>query len=335
MEEKSKNSVDLESTKRDLTEEMKNTPLDVVGFLDERTVRCLNLMNVHTLGKLLEMNTTVLFNQLKFQKFPKSKFWEIRNNLMEIGLFFDDDRLKFKELGISDDIALTEIDSLNISNRLKNSLIRYGRIKYLGDLLTRDYEEITRINTLGSDSLCELRKYVHTLGYKLNNETPSLNEIKEEYEKNGIPMLQQELGLTDNTSALLYKNGIYTIKDLVNFGEKVFDIVGMGPIRRRNLEKAMLSANIDFVEKDDVVTSEKEVAIMPTAKIVEQLKNEISEIKSRISHKEKLLSEYNRLIEERQSLITTEKKLDEEIASKMEMLQAPEQKEERINYGRR
>ena len=148
-------------------------------------------------------------------------------------------------------------------------------------------------------------------------------------------MLQQELGLTDNTSALLYKNGIYTIKDLVNFGEKVFDIVGMGPIRRRNLEKAMLSANIDFVEKDDVVTSEKEVAIMPTAKIVEQLKNEISEIKSRISHKEKLLSEYNRLIEERQSLITTEKKLDEEIASKMEMLQAPEQKEERRNYGRR
>lgn len=334
MEEKSKNSVDLESPKRVLTEEMKNTPLDVVGFLDERTVRFLNSRNVHTLGKLLEMNTTILFNELKSQTFSTSKFWEIRNNLMKIGLFFDDDRLKFKELGISDDVALTEIASFNISNRLKNSLIRYGTIKYLGDLLTRDYEDIIRLNNLGSDSLCELRKYVHTLGYKLNNEKPSLNEIKEEYEKNGIPMIHQELDLTDNTSALLYKNGIYTIKDLVNFGEKVFDIVGMGPIRRRKIEKAMLSANIDF-EKDDVVTSEKEAAIMPTAKIVEQLKNENSEIKSRISHKEKLLSEYNRLIEERQSLITTEKKLDEEIASKMEMLQAPEQKEERINYGRR
>lgn len=332
MGEQNENSVVLRSMRRELTEELKNMPLGSINNLDEDIISTLQSMGINTLGKLLEANTDQLYNKFKIPY--GSRFWHIRHVVMDIGLLFNDDHLEFEQLGISDDVALITINSLGISNRLKNSLTRQGGINYLGDLLSHDYSRLMRIRTLGEDGLIELKKYIHSLGYKLNNEAPLLTEIQEEYKTRGIPMIQEELGLDAKTCGVLYRNGIYTVQDLVNFGEKVFELVGMGDLKRQKLKEAMESKDIHFGTAV-VITPEEPVAVMPTKEVVDRLKQENTAIKIRIGRKQELVSEYDRLLAERQELMTREQKLDEEIASKIAMLQAVEQKGEGANYGRK
>ena len=164
-----------------------------------------------------------------------------------------------------------------------------------------------------------------------------MNEIIAEYKTKRIPMIEEELGLDRKTSGLLYRNGIYTVQDLINFGEKVFELVGMGDIKTQKLKEAIESKGIQL-NTEVVITKEetlKPVAIVPTEKIVSKLKQENTAIKTRISRKEELSIEYDRLIAEKRELIAREQKLDEEIVLKAAMLQSIEQKEEGSNYGGR
>lgn len=175
------------------------------------------------------------------------------------------------------------------------------------------------------------------MGYSLKDEDLLLNERKAEYKAKGIPMVQEELGLDGKTSGVLYRNGIYTLQDLINLGERVFELVGMGDVKAQKLREAIASKGIKL--STEVVFTKEEIsepiAVMPTEKIVKQLKQENTAIQLRISQKEELSAEYDRLIAKRKELMAIEQKLDEEIASKIAMLQSVDQKEEGVNYGRR
>lgn len=329
MGEQSENSVVLKSIRRDVTEDLKNRSLDSLNIASE-DIAILKSMGISTLGDLLGASTTQLYDRLKTGIF--SRYWEIRNTVMNMGLLFTDDHAKYEQLGISDDVALIPIRNLGLSPRVKKVLTR-GEIYYLGDLLARDFESLFRVRNLGEDGIVEIKKYIHSLGYSLKDEKLLLNEIKAEYKAKGIPMVQEELDLDGKTSGVLYRNGIYTLQDLINFGERVFELVGMGDVKAHKLREAITSKGIKVVFTNE--ENSEPIAIMPTETIVEQLKQENTAIQLRISRKEELLAEYNRLIAERKELMAREQKLDEEIASKIAMLQSVNQKEEGVNYGRR
>ena len=111
----------------------------------------------------------------------------------------------------------------------------------------------------------------------------------------------------------------------------------MGDVKAQKLREAIASKGIKL--STEVVFTKEEIsepiAVMPTEKIVKQLKQENTAIQLRISQKEELSAEYDRLIAERKELMARERMLDKEIALKIAMLQSVDQKEEGVNYGRR
>lgn len=322
------------STKVELTEEMKSMPIeDLEKYgLSSYHFSTIKGLGINTLGDLLACNTDELYNATKTEYY--SEYWSIRKVIMKMGLLFNDDHIKFEEAGISDEIALISVDKLALSPRLKNTLSKRGNIHFLGDLLTIDYKSILRIRTMGEDGIIELKKYLHSLGYSMQNEEPILKEIVEKFKQKGIPMVHESLGLDGRTAGVLYRNGIYTLEDLLNFGERVFELVGMGDLKTKNLKEAMEARNIHFGTIVSI-PQESPVAIRPSEIIVQRLKSENATIKERVDRKEELASEYDKLIAEREKLIAREKSLDEEIAKKIALLQNSQVKEEGSSYGRR
>ena len=336
MESQEKNSLTLVTLKRELTDEIKELSIyDLVKYgLDEDVIREVGTKTgISTVGELLKFDTDKLYECLK-NGIYYNHYWYVRRSIMGMGLLFDDDRKQMQDAGISDEIALIPIEKLDLTPRLKNTLTKRAGMKFLGELLTTDYSSLAKTRTLGEDGLVELKNYIHSLGFSLQNEEVSMKEIKESYKEKGIPMVQEELNLDGRTAGVLYRNGIYTVQDLVNFGSKVFELVGMGDVKKVALEQAMANKGIQL-GTPVVLPTETSIAIRPTGIIVTRAKQDNDVIKSRIENKEKLLAEYDELMKERSELLSREQKLDEEIAAKIAMLQTAQQKEEGTGYGRR
>lgn len=317
----------------ELTDEMKQMPISklVEKGMTQDSFDTLSKMGIHTLGELLAANTDSIYHATKNDQYY-SEYWRIRRIVMSMGLFFNDDHLEWESAGISDGIAMIQINNLELSTRLKTALTRSG-INYLGDLLTTDYEKIIHIRNLGEDGIIELKNYIHSLGFSLPNEEITMKELKESFKEKGIPMVGETLELDVKISGLLYRNGIYTIEDLINFGSKVYELIGMGDVKKKKLKAALKAKNIEL-GNSIVLPAGTPIAIRPTEIIVKRLQDENEEIKNRIDTKEKLLVEYDKLMKERSSLIAREQKLDEEIAAKVAQLSSM-QKKEGSSYGRK
>ena len=121
MGKQSENSVVLKSIRRDVTEDLKNMSLDSLN-IDGEDIAVLKSMGISTLGDLLGASTTQLYDRLKTGIL--SRYWGIRNTVMDMGLLFTDDHAEYEELGISDDVALIPIRNLGLSTRVKNALTR-------------------------------------------------------------------------------------------------------------------------------------------------------------------------------------------------------------------
>ena len=317
-----------------LTDEIKQMPISklVEKGMTQDSFDTLSKMRIHTVGELLAANTDSKYYATKKDPYYPG-YRGIRKVVMSMGLFFNDDHLKWERAGISDEIAMVRINNLDLSHRLKNALIKKGGLTYLGDLLTTDYKNIMHIRTLGEDGITELKNYIHSLGFSLPNEEATMKELRENFKEKGIPMVGEALELDGKTSGVLYKNGIYTIEDLINFGSKVYELIGMGDVKKKKLEAALKAKNIEL-GISNALSGGTPVAIRPTEIIVNKAKEENENIKTRIDTKERLLVEYNKLMKERSSLIEREQKLDEEIANKVAQLSSM-QKDEGSSYGRK
>lgn len=331
MEEQKQEEKTMVSLKRELTEEMESMPVEKLEKygLSSSNVSSLLRLGINTLGELLLCDTDELYNVTKDEYVG----WNLRYVIMRMGLLFNDDRMELEEVGVSDEIALIPITQLELSSRLKNALEGSG-IFFLGDLLTYDYNDLTKVRKIGKDGIIKLKNYVHSLGYSLKNEELTLKEIVESFKEKEIPMVQESLELDGKTAGVLYRNGIYTVEDLINFGDRVFELVGMGDFKTKRLKEAMESHNVRF---GTIVAIPKEgpAAIRPSEIIVQRLKKENAAIKERIERKEKLVSEYEELIAEREQLLAKEKSLDDKISKKLALLQTQPAKEEGSSYGRR
>lgn len=334
MEEQKEKAKTFSSDLVELTDEMKQMPISklIEKGMSKDSFETLCKMGIYTLGELLSAKTDIIYHATKKTSYY-SGYWAIRKAVMDMGLFFNDDHLKWESSGISDEIAMVRINNLDLSPRLKNALIKRGGLTYLGDLLTTDYEDVKHIRVIGEEGIIELKNYIHSLGFSLPNEKPTMKELKESFKEKGIPMVGETLNLDGQVSGVLYKNGIYTLEDLINFGPKVFELIGIGDVKKKKLAEALKARNIEL-GASIVLPAETPFAIRPTEIIVNRAKEENESIKKRIDTKEKLLAEYEKLLEERSSLIAREQKLDEEIAAKVAQLSSM-QKEEVSSYGRK
>lgn len=212
--------------------------------------------------------------------------------------------------GLTEEDTNISLELLDLSGNSKNRLKETG-VHTLGDLLNFDYQELFRIRNLGERGIREIRDYVHSFGYTLKNETPFLEEVREEKRKQEVELLE-DLGLSKTVYMMLYKNEIWTLEDLLNYGPNVFKIKNFGPLRRQELAEKMKDLNVTFSKSEK---GEVNITVIP-AQIIDKAKQDNSLVRWRISKKEQLLQEYNELMEERRNLIRRERELNEQIKAK-------------------
>lgn len=316
----------------ELTEDMKKIPIEDLR-ISIKDITTLHTMGIDTLGQLLVADTDILYfattNPRDRRRHRWFGYWGIRNEIMKMGLFFNDDHLKWEQAGISDEVAMIKIEDLELSNYVKNRLID-GCFSCFGDLLTTDYDDIIHNSKLGKIGLTELKEYIHSLGFSLQNEYLTMEEIKESYKIKGIPLVKEELNLSSMTSGILYKNGIFTLEDLINFGSKVYQLSGMGDRKKQSLEEALQKRQIQLKPSDVPQTT----VLFPVTSTETSTKEEKKSIKKEIIHIKELLSEYGNLIEEKNRLTKREQELNQKIKDAIATLSAS-QMEEGSNYVRK
>ncbi len=59
---------------------------------------------------------------------------------------------------------------LCLQNRALNALNRFGNIKSVNELLSKNTDELKKVRTLGNESINDILKSIHILGYKLQDE---------------------------------------------------------------------------------------------------------------------------------------------------------------------
>ena len=147
------------------------------------------------------------------------------------------------------------ISNLDLSERAKNILKSWLKIKTFGELLEVDYQELRRTRTLGEITLKEIVDFVHKKGYFLKNEYVDWETKREKLLAKGLKVLEDEIPF--DLANFLYKNNLFTLKDLKKYGYDVFELKGMGKIRKKTLEDFLKTRNIILHKKNAIDNLEK------------------------------------------------------------------------------
>ena len=315
----------------ELTDEIKKTPIEILAEkkVSSDNIKTLLSMGIKTIGQLLNASVEEIYDATKINY--GSEYYKIRESLIDMGLFFHEDHLKWEKAGISDEMAMIKFEKLDISNSLKNALYK-NHCMCLGDLLVMDYKEIQKLRGIGETGLIEIKNYIHSLGFSFSNEELTVEEARESFKEKGILMIEESLDLDPNVARLLYRNGIYTLQDLIKVGTEVYNLVGMGNVKKQALMQALQDKNITL-KSTSILQKDAILSLKPSEAIINKSIRENKKIKDRIDYKEKVLSKYEKTIKEREALIAKEKRLDEQIAQISLLI--TQQKEEGTNYGRK
>jgi len=307
----------LSTLKRELTEAdlcARVETLDLSDFVIER----LKGKDIATLGALLDADIEYL--EKIFHERP-SIVGYIADAVHKKGGCLKNE---YADLNISEDVALIPIEILDLSPRVKKRF-RYSGLRVFGDLLSYTADELLRIRQFGEDSLKEVKDYLKLFGYTLKDDAPTIDEVRQKLKAEGAHLLEEIF--SNKVYLVLYRNGIYTIEDLQNYGPDVINLYGMGELRRRELAETMTAYNLQFninAKKIEIPTNNGETkentpkaVVMPTEEVVAEAKRENDAIRARIEKKEALVAEYDRLLQERQELLAREQELDALIATKL------------------
>lgn len=237
---------------------------------------------------------------------------------------------EYEHLGLTLEVATIPTTSLELPTVVKNILINQFMAYTLGDILTIDYQDFVKARNFGQHYLKVLKDFIHKLGYTLKDEEPTLNEILISLKEKGVKLLEETIDNADIYTRL-YKNGIYTLDDLLNYGPDVTNIAGFGPKRQNELAKIMQELNLSFkantLKTIDIPSPTVDIKLTNT--IIEQAEKENNAVQSRINQKEILIAKYEGLMLEREKLIAKEKELDQLIETTINSM-----KEDK-SYGRK
>lgn len=307
----------FKTTRREATEEIKNMRIEDIHGLHFH-IDILQKLGIHTIGELLSIDTEKLIKIYQDRGIIGATDMIFRE-ISDMGLIFDDHKKIYKKLNISEEIALIPMKEINLQPRIKKILQDRRNIYYLGDLLRLHYIKLVNTRGLNDEDIIEIKKYVHSIGFSLEGEEETLTEIKR---SKGDDLIEISLGLSNKTANILYRNNIFTIHDLLNYGPGIFRVFGMGEVKINEIKLAMKSKGIYFTTPSEITIVAKvdDVPILPSKVEIEKLKRENKIIQARIDKKKSLLDEYNLLLKEQESLKLIEKELDELIAESIPSL---------------
>lgn len=275
------------------------------------TAERLRLSGCSTVEDLSKLTLEELNQRMPYQYQVRS----IRRVLHDNGMHLKDE---YEGINISLEEANVRLEDLvGLDKHVVKMLQRSLYIYTLGELLTTDYEEILKARNIGEHYMEVLKEYVHKKGYVLLNEEKSLREILIQKRKEGVQLLEEVIE-SPRIYLILYRNGIYTLEDLINYGPKVLELPSYGPLRRKQLLERMKELGVEF--RVDTVMNAHDQESVPTRELVDEVRRSNKEIKDRIEHKSAILLEYEELMEERKDLIAKEKELDELIQKKLREL---------------
>lgn len=213
------------------------------------------------------------------------------------------------------DLRIDELVGLDAS--IRKILRQKLGIQTLGELVTTDYSTILKTRGIGLYKMKLLKDYLHSIGCCIRNEEKSIEEITAKLKEQGARLLEEDL-LDPKIYMILYRNGIYTLDDLVNYGAKVLELPNYGPLRRAMLEDKLKELGIEL--KTNVVVDGLVRVTQPTEELIEEVRRENREIRERVESKQALLLEYEDLMKERAELKAREEELDRLIDDKLKML---------------
>ena len=302
---------------------------EIVNAVSEYVAN-LKRVGINTIGTYLSANLTRVNKY-----FPMNPEYYI---IIEEAL---SNKLMTKE-EVDSEFSLFSIDELEVSNRVKNALKNNG-ITNLGELLETDYSVLEGISYFGPDCLSELKRYIHALGLQLKNEEITVEDKYDELNAKGIRLIQDDLLLSGKVVNLLNRNGIFTLQELIDFGENVYHLTRMGKVKATELRNALAKRGIDLEKPIEEPVSTKITeekledtfvpSILPSDEVVEQIKQMDPSIKEKEEQKEKLSSEIDRLIKRINELGKEMNEYNKELAKKLDELQSLKNKEEGLSYG--
>lgn len=141
------------------------------------------------------------------------------------------------------------VDDLGLSERAKNVLKRWLKVKTFGDLLKVDYEVLENTRSMGKITLEEIKTLVHDKGYFLFNETVSWKEKREKFQKSRIKLLEDE-GLDYEFARFFYINNFFCLDDIFYYGMEIFGLKGFGRVRQEEFKKFLCQYSIKLEEED-------------------------------------------------------------------------------------
>lgn len=295
--------------------------------IDDEAKEILNVAGYNTLGDLaatkkedvekifnIPMNSAYDYNGIRSFKHLKALL-HYNYEITFLG--------EYDDIGLTPEVANTPVSELELPVAVKNILTKQLYAYTLGDLLTLDYKSIVQARNFGETYLGILKKCIHDLGYTLKDEKPTLKETVKALKEQGVTLLEETIS-DPRIYTPLYKNGIYTLTDLLNFGPDVCKLSGFGPLKQKELIEKMNELNLTF-DSPLIEQKPQETAVIPkpvtetepTEAIISQAEAENNTIRTRIEKKQALLEKYNCLMEEREQLIQQEKELDKLIEAKV------------------
>ena len=130
-------------------------------------------------------------------------------------------------------------------------------------------------------------------------------------------MLEETFGDAKLCSGL-YKNGIYTVQELAEFGPNFQKLVGIGKVTALKILSKMEEKGISFNNQTlSSNLSDQIFAFVPDEKEIEKAKLNNDAVSKRLLTKESLLLEYEKVMYEKAKLNAREKELNELINSKV------------------
>lgn len=222
-----------------------------------------------------------------------------------------------KTVDIPEEVARIELKEFNLSNRLIIKLHR-GGIDDLGTLLRTHIRTYRGMRGMGITYITELIHYVHSIGYSLQGEEEFVPFILEEKKASGVKLLE-DYDFPPRVVTILYRNGIYTLEELLERQEEVKSFASFGQVRQQELADKMDELGILFPEKKQeevlpIQSAHREVSLpLPLDKSVQELSRENDGLRSLINRKKILLNRYQELLAEKQELLATSARLDSEI----------------------
>jgi len=217
----------------------------IKNVMDRYFANILNENGYETIGDLTETKAEDVMKSFDFY-FGFSCVRAFIHN--QYGFTFKDE---YKDIGLDNKTAFISIDDLEITNGIKVILKRNAYIYTLGELLTTPFDNIMLCRQMSEAKMLEIKEYIHSLGYKLQNEHLFASEIVDNLRTEGkVPL--EDYGFTPNVYNILYRNGIYTLDDLYQRKGEIVNFKNFGPLREQELNDILNNIDVSNVNMDNI-----------------------------------------------------------------------------------